>query len=70
MAKEYIIHHGKNHPKDMGKAEVEAFLTALAVDRDVIAATQALAVILFLYREVLEVATMSARYRNCLATRT
>ncbi|ENO87036.1 integron integrase [Thauera linaloolentis 47Lol = DSM 12138] len=40
----------------MGKAEVEAFLTALAVERDVSAATQsqALAAILFLYREVLE----------------
>lgn len=52
----YIIHHGKRHPRDMGKAEVEAFLTALAVERDVSAATQsqALAAILFLYREVLE----------------
>lgn len=51
----YIIHHGKRHPRDMGKAEVEAFLTALAVERDVSAATQsqALAAILFLYREVL-----------------
>lgn len=40
----------------MGKAEVEAFLTSLAVDRDVSAATQsqALSAILFLYREVLE----------------
>jgi hypothetical protein len=37
-------------------AEVEAFLTSLAVDRDVAAATQnlALSAILFLYREVLE----------------
>ncbi|MCM8565791.1 integron integrase [Thauera linaloolentis] len=52
----YIIYHGKSHPRDMGKAEVEAFLTALAVERDVSAATQsqALAAILFLYREVLE----------------
>lgn len=40
----------------MGAAEVEAFLTSLAVDRDVAAATQnlALSAILFLYREVLE----------------
>lgn len=52
----YIIHHGKRHPREMGKAEVEAFLTSLAVDRDVSAATQsqALSAILFLYREVLE----------------
>ena len=39
----------------MGKAEVESFLTALAVERNVAAATQgqALAAILFLYQEVL-----------------
>jgi site-specific recombinase XerD len=39
----------------MGKAEVEQFLTALAVDRHVSAATQnqALHALLFLYREVL-----------------
>lgn len=54
--KRYIIHHGRRHPKDMGKREVEAFLTSLAVERDVSAATQgqALSAILFLYREVLE----------------
>jgi len=41
----------------MGKEEVEAFLTSLAVERNVAAATQnlALSAILFLYREVLEV---------------
>ncbi|AYH44789.1 integron integrase [Azoarcus sp. DN11] len=52
----YIIHQGRRHPKDMGKKEVEAFLTSLAVERDVSAATQgqALSAILFLYREVLE----------------
>jgi site-specific recombinase XerD len=52
----YIIHHGKRHPREMGKVEVESFLTSLAVDRDVSAATQsqALSAILFLYREVLE----------------
>lgn len=52
----YIIHHCKRHPREMGKVEVEAFLTSLAVDRDVSAATQsqALSAILFLYREVLE----------------
>lgn len=54
--KRYIIHHGRRHPKGMGKREVEAFLTALAVERYVSAATQgqALSAILFLYREVLE----------------
>lgn len=54
--KRFIIHHGKRHPLDMGAAEVEAFLSALAVDRQVSASTQnqALAALLFLYREVLD----------------
>ncbi|MBI4755943.1 MAG: phage integrase N-terminal SAM-like domain-containing protein [Betaproteobacteria bacterium] len=54
--KRFILFHGKRHPRDMGKAEVEAFLTSLAVERDVAAATQnqALSAILFLYKEVLE----------------
>ena len=55
--KRYILFHGKRHPRDMGKQEVEAFLTDLAVERGVAAATQnlALSAILFLYREVLAV---------------
>ena len=54
--KRYILFHGKRHPKEMGKAEVEAFLSSLAVERNVAASTQnlALSAILFLYREVLE----------------
>jgi len=56
-ARRFILFHDKRHPKDMGKLEVEAFLTHLAVDRHVAAATQnqALNGILFLYREVLEI---------------
>jgi integron integrase len=52
--KRYILFHGKRHPKSMGKAEVEAFLTSLAVERNVTASTQtqALSALLFLYREV------------------
>ncbi len=44
------------HPADMGAAEVEAFLTHLAVNRGVGAVTQnqALNAVLFLYREVLK----------------
>ncbi|WP_432720801.1 integron integrase [Jeongeupia wiesaeckerbachi] len=51
----YILFHGKRHPRDMGKAEIEAFLSHLAVDRNVTASTQnqAKAALLFLYREVL-----------------
>lgn len=52
----FILYHNKRHPLDMGKQEVEAFLTHLAVDRHVSASTQnqAFSALLFLYREVLE----------------
>lgn len=55
--KRFIVFHGKRHPRDMGAAEVEAFLSDLAVTGGVAAATQnqALAALLFLYREVLEI---------------
>ncbi|MBO9471218.1 integron integrase [Endozoicomonas sp. G2_2] len=51
----FILFHDKKHPKDMGKPEVETFLTHLAVDRHVAASTQnqALNAVLFLYKEVL-----------------
>lgn len=51
----FILFHGKRHPRDMGAPEVEAFLSHLAVSRDVAASTQnqALSALLFLYREVL-----------------
>lgn len=53
----YIRFHGLRHPADMGGVEVEAFLSHLVSQRDVAAATQqqALAAILFLYRDVLGV---------------
>jgi len=38
--KRFILFHGKRHPKDMGAAEVEAFLTHLAVEGKVSASTQ------------------------------
>ena len=51
----FIVFHGKAHPKDMGEAKISAYLTWLAVRRQVSASTQnqALSAILFLYREVL-----------------
>jgi len=54
--KRFILFHNKRHPHEMGPAEVEAFLTHLAVDGHVSASTQnqALSALLFLYREVLE----------------
>jgi integron integrase len=53
----YIRFHKLRHPREMGGAEVEDFLTTLAVKNQVSASTQnqALAAILFLYREVLEI---------------
>lgn len=53
--KRYIIFHGKRHPAEMGKPELESFLTSLAVQRNVSASTQtqALSALLFLYKEVL-----------------
>ena len=52
----FILFHNKRHPLEMGKAEVSAFLTHLAVEGHVAASTQnqALAALLFLYRTVLE----------------
>ncbi|MBL8527773.1 MAG: integron integrase [Burkholderiales bacterium] len=51
----FILHHGKRHPREMGREEVEAFLTHLAVRGRVAASTQnqAKSAILFLYKEVL-----------------
>jgi len=53
--KRYIFFHDVRHPAEMGAAEVEAFLTHLAVNENVAASTQnqALSALLFLYREVL-----------------
>ena len=55
-ARRFILFHGKRHPREMGAPEVTAFLTHLAVARNVSASTQnqAKAAILFLYKEVLQ----------------
>lgn len=55
--KRFILHFGKKHPKDMGAAEVEQFLTHLAVQGQVSASTQnqAKSALLFLYKEVLAI---------------
>jgi site-specific recombinase XerD len=52
----FILFHNKRHPGEVGKAEIEAFLTHLAVNRNVAPSTQnqALSALLFLYRQVLE----------------
>ena len=64
-AERYIRFHGIKHPNTMGTAEVEAFLTDLAVKRHVSARAQnqALGALLFLYQDVLKI---DARVRSPL----
>jgi len=52
----YLTFHDRRHPRDLGAADLEQFLTHLAVERKVSASTQsqALQALLFLYRRVLE----------------
>ena len=52
----FLRFHQLRHPREMGSAEVNAFLTHLAVELKVSASTQnqALSALLFLYRELLE----------------
>jgi site-specific recombinase XerD len=54
--RQFIHFHGLRHPRELGGAEVEAYLTFLAAERGVSASThkQALSALLFLYREVLK----------------
>ena len=53
----YVVFHRRRHPRSLGAAEVEQFLTHLAVHHKVSAPTQnqALQAILFLYRHVLDI---------------
>ena len=55
--KRYIYFHNTKHPKDMGRREIEAFLTSLAVQGNVSASTQnqAFSALLFLYKQVLNI---------------
>ncbi len=52
----FVRFHGRQHPRLLGKPDIESFLTHLAVERKVSASTQnqAFNALLFLYREVLE----------------
>lgn len=54
--KRFVRWAGMRHPAEMGAAEVEAFLTHLAVERKLAAVTQnqALNALVFFYREVLD----------------
>jgi integron integrase len=51
----FIVFHGKRHPESMGSLEISTFLSSLATEAKVAASTQnqALAALLFLYKDVL-----------------
>ena len=52
----HILFHGKRHPRELGKEQLEQFFSRLAVHDQVSSSTQnqALAALLFLYKVVLE----------------
>ena len=53
----FVLFHGRRHPSELGPDAVAEFLTSLAVEQNVSASTQnqALAALLFLYRDVLAI---------------
>ncbi|MGB7414627.1 MAG: integron integrase, partial [Thermosynechococcaceae cyanobacterium] len=53
--RDFILFHNKQHPKEMGVSEIREYLTHLAVQKQVAASTQnvALCALIFLYRRVL-----------------
>ncbi len=55
--KRFIKYHGNRHPRELGPAEIQKFLTELATVGKVSASTQnpALSSILFLYKKVLKI---------------
>ena len=55
--RQYILYHGKRHPREMGPKEINAFITYLVKQKNIAASTQnqAISSILFLYRHVLEI---------------
>ena len=54
--KRFILFNGKRHPKEMGKFEIEAFLSHLALKNKVAPSTQnqAFCAIIFLYKHVID----------------
>ena len=57
VIRRFILYHQKRHPAEMGVDEIRQYLSHLARDDHVAASTQnvALAALLFLYREVLQI---------------
>jgi len=58
VIRRFILYHRKQHPREMGVDEIRQYLSHLATDENVAASTQnvALSALLFLYREVLQIA--------------
>jgi integron integrase len=56
VIRHFILFHGKKHPAKLGAPEIREYLTCLAVERNVAASTQnvALNTLVFLYRDVLK----------------
>lgn len=54
--RQFILFHGKRHPREMGADEIREFLTHLAVGRDVAPSTQmqAMNALVFVFKNVLE----------------
>jgi len=54
--KRFVLYHNKKHPAEMDAKEVSAFLSHLAIDKNVSSATQnqALQAILYLYKNILK----------------
>ena len=55
--RQFILFHDKHHPREMGEAEIEKFLSSLAVDRNLSVSSQdqAFHALLFLYQQVLDI---------------
>ena len=53
---DYICFHNKQHPQELGVEEIRSYLSHLAINKNVAASTQniALSALLFLYRQVLQ----------------
>ena len=64
--KRFILFHNKRHPREMGEAEIRVYLSDLAVNKNVAASTQnvALAALLFLYKEITASPTSDAWCAN------
>jgi len=55
--RDFIVFHNKRHPREMGVAEIRAYLSHLAVEKNVAVSTQNIAQnsLLFLYQQVLQI---------------